>query len=91
MSFWYALSFEDVRSMPMAAVSMYMERLPARQAEWKLAMTQAAAIPHMKKENRKAAVRALEKQANEYREQEAHVASPAKLKMMGIGVRFVSD
>ena len=73
--------------MPQTAVNMYMERLPARLAEWKLGMVQAATIPRMKKEDRRSAVRELENAAYEY-QAEKRVVPPAKIKLIGIGVRF---
>lgn len=74
--------------MPQAAISMYMERLPARQAERKLAMMQAVSIPHMNKKSRTSAVRALERQANENHASAGRKPIPARLRMMGIGVKF---
>lgn len=76
--------------MPMAAIAAYLEHLPARLAEMKLSIADAASIPHMKESARRFTQKAW------MREIEAHsgiamsqVVSPARLKLAGIGVRFV--
>jgi len=61
--------------MPMAAIGVYMERLPARMAELKLAMADAASIPHMDKNARRSTVHEWERAANQDRES-AEVVSP---------------
>ena len=73
----------------MAAINAYLERLPARMAEYKLAMAEASTVPHMKKNDRKQTLDAWQKAANVFSPQKAKPASPARLKLMGIGVRFV--
>jgi hypothetical protein len=42
--------------MPMSAISAYLERLPARQAEWKILMADPIALPHMKEGDRRTMV-----------------------------------
>jgi mannitol/fructose-specific phosphotransferase system IIA component len=87
VSYWYGFSFEDVANMPMSAISAYLERLPARQAEWKMLMADPIALPHMKESDRRAMVNSWN--TTMLKDAPARVATPAKLKMMGIGVRFV--
>lgn len=76
--------------MPMAAIAVYLEHLPARMAEFKLALSDAASIPHMKESARRSAQRAwmreIERQSGRPMSQ---VVTPARLRLAGIGVRFV--
>lgn len=73
--------------MPFSAIEQYLERLEARQAETRILMADVIALPHMEKGDRKAMTRRWERQA---RAREAkgqlRLASPAMLKLMGIGV-----
>lgn len=89
MSYWYGLSFEDVAEMPFAAIRNYLERLPARQTETKLLLADVISFPHMKKGDRQTAMRQWMKIAQPRRETELRPASPAILKLMGIGVEYV--
>ena len=74
--------------MPLAAINAYLDRLPARQAELKLLLSDAVSIPHMKENHRREAQSAWMRAARISMES-AQTASPARLKMMGIGVRYV--
>jgi len=74
--------------MPMAAIGAYLERLPARMAELRLAMADAASIPHMKENARNSTMREWIRTANQNREH-AEIVSPVRLKLLGIGVRYV--
>ena len=75
--------------MPFAAIDAYLKRLPARQAELKLLLADAVSIPHMKENHRREAQNAWMRTAMVNGGNEAKPASPAILKMMGIGVRYV--
>lgn len=75
--------------MPMASIEAYLEKLPARMAEYKMMMADPIALPHMKKNDQQNMVNSWNRAMSA--NQPAQVASPARLKMMGIGVRFVSD
>lgn len=76
--------------MPMAAIAVYLDHLPARLAEMKLSVADAASIPHMKESARrstqKAWMREIEALSGRTMSQ---VVAPARLKLAGIGVRFV--
>lgn len=90
MSFWYGLGFDDISNMPFAAIEAYLQRLPARQAELRLMVADAASIPHMKPEARRSVMRAWERIAEEFGGATARPASAGRLKLMGIGVRYVN-
>ena len=75
--------------MPMQAIEAYLTRLPARQAEMKLLMSDAISIPHVKESARNNMLAAWMRAANVFTENAARPASPARLKLMGIGVRYV--
>jgi mannitol/fructose-specific phosphotransferase system IIA component len=77
--------------MPLAAISAYLERLPARQAELKLLLSDAVSIPHMKENHREAAQSAWMRAAMIEADNSIKPASPARLKLMGIGVRHVDQ
>lgn len=74
--------------MPIAAIGAYLERLPAREAELTLLMADAAAYPHMKESHRKRALSGWLRSANAGARRVARRASPARLRMLGIGVKF---
>ena len=71
--------------MPMSAIEAYLERIPVRMAEMKLAYSEVVSLPHLKEDDRSAMIENWREQANLH-EVEAEVASPAVLKLMGIGV-----
>lgn len=71
--------------MPMIAIQAYMERIPARIAEMKLALSEAVSLPHLKDDERRDLMDAWKEQAD-IQEMEAEPASPAVLRFMGIGV-----
>lgn len=75
--------------MPMASIEAYLEKLPARMAEYKMMMADPIALPHMKKNDQQNMVNSWNRAMSA--NQPAQVASPARLKMMGIGVRFETD
>lgn len=75
--------------MPIAALGAYMERLPARIAEYKLATAEAAMLPSLKDAARRSALRSWEREARRFSGGTARVAPTAVLKALGIGVRFV--
>lgn len=72
--------------MPIAAINVYLERLPARQAELKLMLADVVSYPHIKKDQQDTAMKKWLREANANVVQKAKVASPAILRLMGIGV-----
>lgn len=86
MSFWYGLPFEAVATMPLTAIEAYLERLPARMAEWKMMMADPIALPHMKKRDAQKMMNNWNRAMNE--NAPVQPASPAALMMIGIGVKF---
>jgi hypothetical protein len=89
LSFWYGLGFEDLANMPFASMEAYSSQLPARLAELKLLLAETTTIPHAKEGDRKSALAAWRREANMKSQRRTKPASPAILKMMGIGVRYV--
>lgn len=75
--------------MPQTAISAYLERLPARQAEVKLMLSDAVSYPHMKKGDRQTAMRQWMKKARSRSDASVRPASPGVLKLLGIGVGYV--
>lgn len=76
--------------MPIAAIGAYVERLPARIAELKMAMAEAGSIPHMKKGDRETTLRDWRRTIEQVSVERALVATPARLRLMGIGVKRIS-
>lgn len=72
--------------MPIAAINVYLERLPARQAELKLMLADVVSYPHIKKDAQDTSIKQWLREANANVVQKAKVASPAILRLMGIGV-----
>ena len=89
LSFWYGLQFSEVAEMPITGINAYIEKLEARKAELKLLMADVVSLPHMKKHDRMSTVNGWMKLLNIFSQTQAKPASPARLKMMGIGVRHV--
>jgi hypothetical protein len=89
LSYWYGLSFAEIADMPFTAISAYLERLPARQAETKMMMADVVSYPHMKALDRQSALRGWMKQANARQPEQRRPASPAALKLLGIGVTYM--
>lgn len=76
--------------MPLSAITAYLERLPARQAEWKMQTAEAVSIPHMKTNARDALYGKWTKEVNinGSGHSRGQVVSPARLKLLGIGVHY---
>lgn len=74
--------------MPLASMEAYLNRLDARMAEVKLMMADVVNLPHMKKGDRQAALNQWMSILRMRGNRQARPASKARLKMMGIGVRF---
>mgnify|MGYP000964670546 CR=1 FL=1 len=72
----------------MSAIGLYMERLPRHQATVRLMIGEAASVPHMEESARIDWTQDLKDLLNEGTKPAAP-ASPAALKMAGIGVQFV--
>lgn len=84
------MSFGEFAETPLAALEVLMARLPARQAEQKMVDADVISLPHLKKRDREARVGAWQRVLGAARGGgSAPVASRAKLKLMGIGVRRV--
>lgn len=77
--------------MPMTAIEAYWERLPARMAELKLVMSEAVSVPYMERGDRENKLEAWERAANLYTPEKVQVAPRGLLRIMGVGVRRVSD
>lgn len=69
--------------MPMAAINIYLEHIPAVMAERRLVAADGASVPHL--ENPRKIVRIWEKLV--YGSAEKKKAPPALLKLAGIGVK----
>jgi hypothetical protein len=75
--------------MPIASITAYLERLPARQAELKLLLSDTVSIPHMKENARKQTLSGWMRVAQVFYSENARPASAARLRLMGIGVGHV--
>lgn len=71
----------------MSAIGLYMERLPRHQATVRLMIGESASVPHMEGSARRDWAQDLQDLLNEGKP--TAPASPAALKMAGIGVQFV--
>lgn len=71
----------------MLAVNAYLQNLELRQTETKLMMADVVNLPHMKKRDRDRTVKSWMRLLNIREQTLAKPASPARLKMIGIGVR----
>lgn len=75
--------------MPLSTVQAYLQKLEVRQAETKLMLVDVESITILKARDRKKMINRWMKLVQIQAPAKAKKASPAKLKMMGIGVRYV--
>ena len=75
--------------MPFASIDSYVQQLSARQAELKILIVDAVSVPHMKEHDRRRAINGMTRAANIREKVKARRATPAMLKLMGIGVKHV--
>ena len=73
----------------MSTVQAYLQKLEVRQAETKLMLADAGSVPHMKARDRNKTINRWMKIVQIQTPVKAKKASPAKLKLMGIGVKHV--
>lgn len=72
--------------MPMSAIELYMERLQKRHAEMSLMLGEAAKVPHMDEDGQRNWAKRI--QETLYGDEKLD-SSPARIKMIGIGVHLV--
>lgn len=89
LSYWYGLQYSEIRDMPMEMLKGYMERLETRKTEERLMMADVVSLPHMKKRDRERTVNDWMRLLSIQNQVKPRRASPARLKMMGIGVKHV--
>ena len=89
LSYWYGLQFSEIANMPLSTVQAYLQKLEVRQAETKLMLVDVESITILKARDRKKMINRWMKLVQIQEPAKAKKASPAKLKMMGIGVRYV--
>lgn len=75
--------------MPFAAIEAYLNKLEARKTEVKLMMADVEMLPNMKKRDRESTVNGWMKLLSIHSQSKTKTASPARLQMMGIGVKRV--
>lgn len=85
----YGLSYESINTMPLAAITAYLERIPAITAERKLITGEAASVPWTKNPSR--TLKAWQQQAYGSSSRPARPATPGMLKLIGIGVVRVGN
>lgn len=72
--------------MPLSAIELYMDKLEKQRAIWRMMLGEAAKLPHLEDEDRRAWANEIEEKLNDGKRPE-RIASRAMLKMIGIGVR----
>lgn len=80
------MGFQDVSDTPLAALKVYLERLPGLQAELKLILASAASLPHTSQSAAQRILDGWEEQMLADLPTVPRVAPPALLAMMGIRV-----
>ena len=75
--------------MPMASLEIYLERLPLRFAELKMALADVVSLPHMKEISRRSTMSGWRRVLQMVSPMRSRPVSKARLKLMGIGVRIV--
>lgn len=72
--------------MPMSAIELYMAKLEKNRAIWRMMLGEAAKLPHLEEEDRRAWANEIEEKLHEGKKP-VKVVSRAVLKMIGIGIR----
>lgn len=72
--------------MPQAMITAYLERLPARKAEWAFLLIDAAALPHMKQADQKKVYKRYERDIKGYKQ--VKPAEDKVLRELNVGVRI---
>lgn len=75
--------------MPFASIEAYLNKLEARKAEVMLMMSDVVMLPHMKKSDRTSTLNGWMKLLSIHSPNRTKVASPARLRLMGIKVTKV--
>ena len=83
----YGLSFGDLSDMPLAAITAYIECIPAVLAERRLIAADGASVPHLKRP-RKAL--AIWEQIAYGLASGRRKATPGEIMLMGIGIKRMS-
>jgi hypothetical protein len=91
LTYWYGLGYREIAEMPSGVIRAYLERLPARLAEWKMAMAEAVSLPYMREGQQRQIIAAWRRAATGGRPVPARPASDEVLRMMGIRVVKVSS
>lgn len=73
--------------MPQAAIRLYLNRLPALQAEFRMLLSEAVIVPHLDAEARRTLLRRWEREAAQFVADRERSTSVAAIRMMGIGVK----
>jgi hypothetical protein len=84
----YGLSFDDLSGMPLAAITAYIECIPAVLAERRLIAADGATVPHLKHPRQALAIWTKMAYGEAAR---ARKATPGELMLMGIGIKRTSD
>lgn len=74
--------------MPQSMIEAYLERLPARKAEWALLAMDATSLPHLKPRDQRTVLTNYERDLRGLQRPGRTVATDADLKALGIGVRY---
>jgi hypothetical protein len=83
----YGIPYESINNMPIAAITNYLNKIPAVLAERRLVAADGASIPHAK--DAKKIMKQWQTLA--YGDTSSkRVASPAQLRLLGIGVGRVN-
>lgn len=76
--------------MPVTTLNAYLSHLEARQTETKMMLADVVMLPHVEADERKSKLNRWNKILDIHQSgKKARVASPAQLKLMGIGVNRV--
>jgi len=89
LSFWYGLGFNEIASMPSAALVSYLEQLPNMQAQLGLLIAEANSLPWKEASAQKQTLSRWARLARGGRKPEAQKPTPGKLAM--IGIRMVTN
>lgn len=76
--------------MPFTAIDAYLNKLEARKTEVKLMTADVVMLPHIKKSQRESTLNGWMKLLNIHSQSKTKPASPARLRLMGVGVKYVN-
>ena len=87
LSYWYHMSYSDIKRMPHSAIEAYMENIQRNHAALRMMLGEATRLPHFSSEGFDDWVADIREKMNQGKPKRTPVVSAAIMKIVGIGIR----